>query len=358
MSAAMQGTARYPRAAKLFAAASLIALLGACAGPGIKQVPAGSVVPAADAIEREAARTTRVRARGEWSLTGRIAVSNAGKGGSGRIEWSQRGERYDVALSAPVTRQSWRLSAAADGARLEGLEGGPREGADAGQLLLETTGWDIPVAALGDWLHGLPAQSLAEARIVPGPDGRPLSIEQDGWNIVYQWPASGDLPSRLDARRAKAQVRLIVDEWKGEATEAAPGKAEPSAAVLLPGPISHPLRQQLLALNLDNPAADMRANFARGERRPVGLGTGWGMIRAPAWGEVRWRSARTSTRFEQSDRQQVRMLDGTDTDYIDEPALWERAEAYAGAYNAALREYLRYLRYLPANGNDSAAISR
>ncbi|ALN92727.1 outer membrane lipoprotein LolB [Lysobacter gummosus] len=221
-------TTRYPRAAQLLAAAMLTALLAACAGQGVKQAPAGTVVPAADALAREAARLERVRAQGDWSLTGRVAVSNAGKGGSGRMEWSQRDGRFDVALSAPVTRQSWRLSGGREGARLEGLDGGPREGADAGELLLQATGWDIPVSALADWLRGLPARDAPAAKVVPGADGRPQSIEQNGWTIAYQWPASGDLPSRLDARRDSARVRLIVDEWKGATAGIAADTAPPS----------------------------------------------------------------------------------------------------------------------------------
>lgn len=207
---------------RLCAGLMLTALLAACAGPGVRPgAPAGQAVPAADAAEREAARSARVRAAGDWSLSGRIAVSNAGKGGSGRIEWSQRGAGFDVALSAPVTRQSWRLAGAPGSARLEGLDGGPREGADAAELLFQATGWDIPVAALGDWLRGLPAGDGGDARIAPGPDGRPQSIAQGGWTIAYEWPARGDLPSRLDARRDSARVRLIVDQWQGAASEAA-----------------------------------------------------------------------------------------------------------------------------------------
>lgn len=205
--------------AKSVAVAVLVLLLSACAGQGVRRPPP-EVLPTAVAAEREAGRIARVRADDEWSLTGRIAVSNAGKGGSGRIEWNQRGERYEVALSAPVTRQSWRLAGGPGEARLDGLEGGPREGVDAAAVLHEATGWDIPVEALADWLRALPAAGAAAPRIVAGPDGRPLSIEQAGWNIAYEWPLTGDLPSRLDARRGDARVRLIVDQWQG--AEAAP----------------------------------------------------------------------------------------------------------------------------------------
>src|SRR3970282_570297 len=98
----------------------------------------------------QVAREAQLRLQPEWALVGRIAVTSAGNGGSGRIGWRQDGERFEVALSAPVTRQSWRLHGDPGGAHLEGLEGGPRSGADARLLLLEATGWDIPVTALAE----------------------------------------------------------------------------------------------------------------------------------------------------------------------------------------------------------------
>jgi len=353
---AFAGTARARTAARIRcgALAILAALLSACAGPGVRPgAPAGQVLPAADAAAREAARAQRVRAAAQWSLSGRIAVSNAGKGGSGRIEWSQRGASYQVALSAPVTRQSWRLSGGADGARLEGLDGGPREGADAAELLFQATGWDIPVAALSHWLRGLPAGTGRDARIVPGPDGRPQSIAQGGWTIAYEWPASGDLPSRLDARRDSARVRLIVDQWQGGVGQAALARPDPRTALLFSGRLEHPLRKQLLTLDLDDPAAGMRANLARGESRPMGLGTGWNVTRAPGWGELRWDGRRAAAEFAYPNEDRAMMFDDTDRDYIDEPALWQIAERYAYAYNVALRQRLQQ-----ADAGQGAAVSR
>lgn len=201
---------------RFFVLAAAMLALAACTTTPRRGGQMPQMLP--DAGAREAARATRLRAAGDWSFTGRIAVSNGRKGGSGRIEWQQQGDRYEVALSAPITRQSWRLTGGPDGARLEGLEGGTRQGPDAAELLFQATGWDIPVAALADWLRGLPDESVAGPKIEPGWDGRPVKIEQGGWNIGYEWPASGDLPERLDARRDQARVKLVVDTWNG-ATE-------------------------------------------------------------------------------------------------------------------------------------------
>ena len=168
--------------------------------------------------ERRAALT-------DWSLSGRIAVSNGKQGGSGRIDWQQTGDRYTVSLGAPVTRQSWRLSGDAGGGRLEGIEGGPREAADVEAMLRETTGWNIPVRAMADWVRGVGADAgrFGEARVVYGEGDRPVRLTQAGWTIDYtQWQpdaASGPvLPARLTATQGEAKVRLIVDQWTPGAT--------------------------------------------------------------------------------------------------------------------------------------------
>lgn len=189
--------------------------LAACASAPMHTGPAVSEAEA-EAAQRD--REAALRQDASWSITGRIAVSNGRDGGSGRLDWRQAGDRFEVALSAPVTRQSWRLSGDATQARLEGLEGGPRVGADAGELLRGATGWDIPVVALADWVRGARADTPGPASIHYDATGRPARIEQGGWTIDYTWPATQAAPlrpSRIEARRGEARVRLVVDTWGG-----------------------------------------------------------------------------------------------------------------------------------------------
>ncbi len=192
-------------------------ILAACAGRTVRpQLPPEQV---AAAEVRQFARENMLRMQPDWSMTGRIAVATDGKGGSGRIEWEQSGPRFEVSLSAPVTRQSWRLTGQSDEALLEGLEGGPRSGADARSLLLEATGWDIPVVSLADWVRGLRAPGDDPAQITYGLDGLPSRISQSGWQIDYTWAAADAVagsvtrPVRVDAHRDSARVRLIIDQW-------------------------------------------------------------------------------------------------------------------------------------------------
>lgn len=189
-------------------------LLAACTA-----APVRAPAPAVDAAQAHAlqqARQDRLEAIAGWSMQGRIAVSVGDKGGSGRLDWQQQGPAYRVSLSAPVTRQSWRLSAEPGGATLDGLEGGPRSGPEAGILLEQATGWPIPVEAMAGWVRGLPSPGDGVAF---GADGRLQRLVADGWTVDYQeWqpPADGwpEMPRRLQASREGARIRLVVDRWE------------------------------------------------------------------------------------------------------------------------------------------------
>ncbi|SEK61114.1 outer membrane lipoprotein LolB [Pseudoxanthomonas sp. GM95] len=196
-----------------------VSLLAGCAGLSRPKQPLPPAVDAGQAAQAQLAREQWLQVHRNWSLEGRVAIRRADKGGSGRIDWSQRGEDFEVSLSAPVTRQSWRLTGNDAGVVLDGLDGGPRRGADAGQLLVEATGWEIPVQALAYWIRGQAAPALPAADLQYGTDGHLAALTQGGWRIAYTaWqPAAGDtpaLPARIEAERGDSRVRLIVDGWQ------------------------------------------------------------------------------------------------------------------------------------------------
>jgi len=184
--------------------------LAACAsGPSREALPPIEGTPVAHQAQRESA----LAAMPAWSLSGRLAISNGKDGGSGRIEWRQDGPRFDVTLSAPVTRQSWRVTGGDGDAVLEGLEGGTRTGPDAGALVFEATRWRIPVDALVRWLRG---SGSPDAALAYAADGRLQRLTDAGWVVDYaDWRRVGDveLPGRIEARQGEARVRLVVDDW-------------------------------------------------------------------------------------------------------------------------------------------------
>lgn len=180
--------------------------LAACA-------PAPARIDAASAESRQLDRERLLGAETQWSFRGRVALSARGQGGSGRIDWRQSGEDFDVRLTAPVTGQSWLLSRRAGRVRLEGLEGGAREGADAEAMLLEATGWRIPIDSMDEWVRGVRSQGAS--RLEFDDRGHPSLLEQGGWAVEFRnWDgADPPRPGRVYARQADATVRLIIDTW-------------------------------------------------------------------------------------------------------------------------------------------------
>jgi len=202
-------------------AAAVLALAGCAVAPVRAPLPPLSPSQQAAAVARQEAREAALALMPDWRLEGRVALTSGSRGGSGRLEWTQRGSGFEVVLSAPVTRQGWRLAGVPGDVVLEGLEGGPRRGPDAAALLREATGWEIPVVALSRWVRGARAGG-GGARLEFSADGRLARLEQDGWTLDYaDWrlQAGGiELPLRVTASRAPARVRLVVDAWsQGEA---------------------------------------------------------------------------------------------------------------------------------------------
>jgi outer membrane lipoprotein LolB len=197
-----------PRSASLVLA---LLLLVACAEQPLRR--------AADAglLKQQADREAVLVAQPDWTLSGRIAISDGKDGGSGRIDWIQHGKDFDIRLSAPVTRQSWRMVREDGHVRLEGLEGGTREGDNAQELLRQTLGWVVPIDALAAWARGARASTAANLQF--GVDGLPSVLDEDTWSVEYKaWDEthSPPLPKKVFAAQGDDRVRLSVDSWDGK----------------------------------------------------------------------------------------------------------------------------------------------
>lgn len=187
---------------------ALIVLLAACAGRPTRSGDDDV------ALAAQATRERLLAEQADWTVHGRLAVSNGRDGGNGQLTWEQQGEQTRFEMRAPVSRQTWRLVAGPGRARLEGLEGGPREGRDAEALLQSELGWTLPLADLAAWARGM--RGRGPARIEFAADGLPRLIEQRGWSIEYRgWDSRTEppLPSRVFASRGQQRVRLAIERW-------------------------------------------------------------------------------------------------------------------------------------------------
>ena len=151
----------------------------------------------------------------DWGFRGRVALSQGSNGGNAGIHWRQQGADFDIELTAPITARSWRLQSRGGHVSLEGLEDGARKGDDAEAMLLEATGWRIPVKAMSAWARGARAPG-STAELGVDPEARPALLQQDGWTIEYRawFEGAPPLPQKVFARQGEASVRLVVEAWE------------------------------------------------------------------------------------------------------------------------------------------------
>ncbi|WP_440221679.1 lipoprotein insertase outer membrane protein LolB [Dokdonella sp. MW10] len=196
---------RVRTAAAVFAITALV--LAGCTPSRVKPDAAAS----GDLDTRERALAPQVA----WTLSGRLAVSGRGDGGSGSLTWEQDGTRYRFAVNAPVTGKTWILSGDDGHAELTGLRATPVRGDDATRLLERELGWQVPVAQLAAWARAVRAPG-APATVAFRADGLPAQIDQAGWTVRYlDYDTSRDpaLPTRIFASRGDDKVRLVVQRW-------------------------------------------------------------------------------------------------------------------------------------------------
>jgi outer membrane lipoprotein LolB len=193
--------------------------LGVAALSGCVSMPPRGKTVAADAglMAAQAAREDALREVRDWSLDGRLGISNASDSrgnGSGSLSWHQQGERYVFTVNGGFG-YDYRLSGDPQGAVLEGVGRQPIRGADAEALMRKAAGWSVPLQSLRAWVLGLRAPG-SPAQISFGTDRLPAVLEQDGWHVEYRaWDTTRQpaLPTKVFASKPPYKVRLSVNAW-------------------------------------------------------------------------------------------------------------------------------------------------
>ena len=175
-------------------------------------------------VDAEVAQATQIQrdqsvaSQTNFHLRGRIAIKNGADGGSGRFDWTQKGDQIEFELSAPLSNQTWRLEGQPGSYTLTDSKGAPQQSDDAKQLIYAASGWTIPMQELRYWVRGARAESAnaQEAQLSFDATGRLSVLKQNGWTVNYERysdASDGALPSKLRAFKGEAQVKVIVQSW-------------------------------------------------------------------------------------------------------------------------------------------------
>jgi outer membrane lipoprotein LolB len=176
----------------------VLALLAACAGPG---VPVAEVQ-----LPRAAVR--------DFSLEARFAVTHESERHSGRLSWRHGVGVDELQLSSPFGQVLADIRIDSQRARLIASDRRVFEAADVQQLTREVLGYPLPIDRLSTWVL---ARAGVSARVEVDGLGRPLGIEEDGWSIIYEYDQETveALPALIVvARQGGPELRLRIEDWR------------------------------------------------------------------------------------------------------------------------------------------------
>jgi outer membrane lipoprotein LolB len=187
---------------------ALAALLAACASAPPK--PIGPANKAAWA--RHLAKLATLN---DWRLSGRIAIANGDRGGSGSLVWSEHAPHFEMRFSGPFGVGAFRLHGTPNGLFIDtGKQ--TRYTNDPAHFLASRLGGPLPVTISRYWVLGMPDPNAA-ARTRVDEDGLLRHLDQNGWSIDYErFKKTQDglaLPARLKAHRGQVKLKLVVNDW-------------------------------------------------------------------------------------------------------------------------------------------------
>jgi outer membrane lipoprotein LolB len=183
---------------------ALCTLLSACVAP--RQLPATGEF---SQLQQQ------LQALESWQVEGKIGLRQGGRGTSARISWQQTRDHYALRLSGPLGIGTVLIDGDDTGVAVHNKDG-VFKAPTPEQLLLDLTGWQIPVRGLQYWARGLPAPDLpvAQQQIE---QGRLASLGQGGWQITYLDYTLVDglwLPAKMLMSRPETQLTLLYKTWR------------------------------------------------------------------------------------------------------------------------------------------------
>jgi outer membrane lipoprotein LolB len=155
----------------------------------------------------------------DFSLEARFALrlerpGEATQSASGRLSWQHQNDRDQVLLATPLGSGIAEIRLSPGLAILQTAEGEIHQAADADALLLQVTGYGLPVSRLANWLLG---RAGADGQLERDSRQRPLRLREAGWQVDYAYEddLENALPARLTvARAAEMELRLRIESWQ------------------------------------------------------------------------------------------------------------------------------------------------
>lgn len=144
-----------------------------------------------------------------WTLLGRASVTYRGDNWPFGIDWQQpASNRYTMQIKHPLTQTTVADVVKTTNSVSLTANGRQYQDTSAERLIEKHLKVRIPVEGMQSWVRGIAAPGYAVSGLQLDAFGRPLALQQAGWNIKY-----GDYPGRnVDALPGLVQVSRTVPQ--------------------------------------------------------------------------------------------------------------------------------------------------
>ena len=151
-----------------------------------------------------------------FELAGVLAIRTPHEAGSLHWQWLQKGpHRYTMTLQGPLGTGAVRLEGCPHKIMLQKADGKKIFAANPDQLLLQETGWQLPVSGFYYWVRSLPVPGLT-AQKTNDAQNRLRQLKQAGWTIQYLHYVNVnglDLPDSMSLTTPSVSLKVAVSRW-------------------------------------------------------------------------------------------------------------------------------------------------
>ncbi|MGI5308632.1 lipoprotein insertase outer membrane protein LolB [Rheinheimera sp. WS51] len=165
------------------------------------------------------ARQAQLQAMQQFTIQASVSIKTAQDSVSGNLHWQQlQAEHYTARLSNFLGISLFELEQNQAGSQIQ-LRGETYQGVDTSSLLLQLSGWSMPLADMPLWLRGLPGKNSQHIRYDELGRVTHFSLTDSTgiiWQLEYQsfFTDSLALPKRLLLSSDNTRIKLVIRSWQ------------------------------------------------------------------------------------------------------------------------------------------------
>lgn len=160
-------------------------------------------------------RRLQLQKLADWELQGRVGVVNGKHGGSGSMDWKQRGQELAFSFRGPFGAGSLLVQGDDHALWVRSSRGDDFVTTQPEQYFSRRLHVPLPLLSMRFWMLGLPDPADAFTKTVDA-RGHLVTLVQRGWQVNYQDYATFDgydLPTRLEIERHAVHIKVAINDW-------------------------------------------------------------------------------------------------------------------------------------------------